>query len=381
MTSFVVNTPLPQFGLLDALEDKNIPVSFEFELTARCNNACRHCYINLPAGDRAARARELSLDEIVALADQAVELGAIWCVLTGGEPLLRPDFSEIYVALKKRGLLVSVFTNACLLRQEHVDLFRRYPPRDLEITTYGATRETYERVTRVPGSFDAFVRGISLLEQGGVRARYKAMALRSNIHEFAAMAEFGRERTKDYFRFDFLLHLRYDRDPERNAEIRAERLAEADIAAIELSDEERTRALRRECRLAAASDAPAEPDRIFQCGVGHGFTVGHDGSLRLCSSLWHPDYVADVRREPLAVAWQRLASRARAARTREAAFLDLCAVCRLTDLCLYCPAHLYLENGSLTRPIDDYCTAARARARVFGNAPAEDSGAAQQDNS
>jgi radical SAM protein with 4Fe4S-binding SPASM domain len=379
--SFVVNTPLPSFGLWDELERKNIPASFELELTARCNNDCRHCYINLPAGDRAARARELSLDEVVALADQAIELGALWCLLTGGEPLLRPDFTEIYVALKRRGLLVSLFTNACLIRQEHVDLFRRYPPRDIEITMYGASREAYERVTRTPGSFDAFMRGIRVLEQGGVRARHKTIALRSNIDEFAAMAAFGRAHTKDYFRFDFLLHLRYDRDAERNAEICAERLVYEEIAAAELSDEERAGALRRECRLAAASDVPAEPGRIFQCGVGQGFTIGYDGLLRLCSSLWHPDYVADVRREPLAAAWRRLVSKARAARTRDVAFLERCGVCRLTDLCLYCPAHLYLENGSLTQPTDDFCEGARARALVFGEAPREDDGAGLQENS
>jgi sulfatase maturation enzyme AslB (radical SAM superfamily) len=104
MTSFAVNTPLPEFSLWNELEGKGIPVSFDLELTARCNNDCRHCYINLPAADRAARAGELTLDEIVAVADQAVELGALWCVLTGGEPLLRPDFSEIYLALKRAGL-------------------------------------------------------------------------------------------------------------------------------------------------------------------------------------------------------------------------------------------------------------------------------------
>lgn len=381
MTSFVVNTPLPSFGLWDELERKNIPASFEFELTARCNNDCRHCYINLPAGDRAARARELSFDEIIALADQAVELGALWCLLTGGEPLLRPDFPEIYVALKRRGLLVSVFTNACLIRQEHVDLFRRYPPRDLEITMYGATRESYERVTRAPGSFEAFRHGVRLLEEGGVRARHKAIALRSNIDEFAAMAQFGRAHTKDYFRFDFLLHLRYDRDAARNAEICAERLDYAEIAQAELSDEERAGALRRECRLAATSDAPAEPDLIFQCGVGQGFTVGHDGLLRLCSSLWHPDYVADLRREPLAAAWRRLMSKVHSARTRDVAFLERCAVCKLTDLCLYCPAHLYLENGSLTHPTDDLCVGARARARVFGEPSLEGDGAGDEKKS
>jgi radical SAM protein with 4Fe4S-binding SPASM domain len=381
MTSFAVNKPLPEFDLWNELEDKGIPVSFELELTARCNNDCRHCYINLPAADRAARAGELTFDEIVAVADQAVELGALWCVLTGGEPLLRPDFSEIYVALKRRGLLITVFTNACLVRPEHVELFRTYPPRDVEVTIYGASREVYERVTRTPGSFDAFLRGVSLLEQGGVNARYKATVLRSNVHELPAMAEFGRTHTRDVFRFDPLLHLRYDRDSARNAEICAERLAPAEIAALELSDEERTVAVRRECRRVADLGTPAESDLVFRCGVGQGFTVGHDGSLRLCSALWHPDYVADVRREPVAAAWRRLLSAASAARAADPAYLDRCAACGLVDLCLWCPAHAYLEIGSLTSPIDDFCDAAHARARVFGDPDAEGYGAGVSPNS
>jgi MoaA/NifB/PqqE/SkfB family radical SAM enzyme len=78
--------------------------SFDLELTARCNNNCRHCYINLPANDQVAKAQELALPEIEAIADQAVELGAVWVMLTGGEPLLRPDFAEIYLVFKRKGL-------------------------------------------------------------------------------------------------------------------------------------------------------------------------------------------------------------------------------------------------------------------------------------
>ena len=381
MTSFAVNRPLPEFRLWNELEDKGIPVSFELELTARCNNDCRHCYINLPAGDRAARAGELTLDEIVAVADQAVELGVLWCVLTGGEPLLRPDFPEIYVALKRRGLLITVFTNACLIRPEHVELFRKYPPRDVEITIYGASREVYERVTRVPGSFDAFLRGVRLLEQGGVNARYKATVLRSNVHELPAMAEFGRAHTKDVFRFDPLLHLRYDRDPARNAEICAERLTPAEIAVLEQADEERAVAVRRECRRVADEGTSSVSDLVFQCGVGQGFTVGSDGSLRLCSALWHPDYVADIRREPVAAAWRRLVAAVGAARTSDPAYLERCAACGLVDLCLWCPAHADLEIGSLTTPIDDFCDVAHARERAFGDPSTEDYGAGVGPNS
>jgi len=381
VTSFVVHTPLPDFDLWNELESKSIPVSFELELTARCNNDCRHCYINLPAGDRAAQARELTFDEIVDLADQAVALGALWCLLTGGEPLLRPDFADIYLALKRRGLLVSVFSNACLIRPEHIELFRAYPPRDLEISLYGATAAGYERVSRAPGSFAAFQRGVRLLEEGGVPARYKAMALRSNADEFAAMAEFCRAHTKDVFRFDPLLHLRYDRDATRNADIVAERLTAAEIIALERADPERTDALRRECRRADVAGEPSDAGVLFQCDVGQGFTLGHDGSLRLCSSLWHPDFVADVRREPLAVAWRRIVGNARAARSRDAAYLEACAACRLADLCLWCPAHAYLEVGSLSAPIDGFCTVAHARAEAFQDSGERNPGAVPRDNS
>ena len=239
---------IQDFALWEKLKARRAPLSFDLEVTARCNNDCTHCYIALPAGDREARAAELASAEILSLAEEAVGMGAVWCLLTGGEPLLRDDFEEIFLGLKRLGLLVSVFTNACLVTPAHVELFRRYPPRDIEVSVYGATRETYERVTRRPGSYDAFVRGLDLLLQSGVPVRLKAMALRSTVHELAEISAFCRARTKDYYRFDPLLHLRFDGDEARNAEIRAERLSPEEVVAVERADEERFGALERGCR-------------------------------------------------------------------------------------------------------------------------------------
>jgi MoaA/NifB/PqqE/SkfB family radical SAM enzyme len=169
--SFVSSVPLPEFGLWGKLPGRRVPLSFDLEITARCNNACRHCYINLPAGDLEARRKELSLAEINDIADQAVGLGALWCLISGGEPLLRDDFADIYISLKQKGLLVSVFTNACLVTEEHVALFTKYPPRDLEVTVYGITPDTYERVTQRPGSYIAFRRGLDLLLKNELKVR------------------------------------------------------------------------------------------------------------------------------------------------------------------------------------------------------------------
>ena len=239
---FVVRRPLADFALWKKMSAGRAVFSFDFEATARCNLDCRHCYINLPAGDKAAKKRELSVDEIGRIGAEAAARGAVWCLITGGEPLLRKDFFDLYQALLSKGLLLSLFTNATLVTDEHVRFFKKFPPRDIEVTVYGVTRETYERVTRTPGSFAAFMRGLDRLLGSGVSIRLKAMALRSNKHEIAAIGDFCRARTKDYYRFDPQLHLRFDRNEARNTTIRAERLSPREVARLE---RHRPRALRR----------------------------------------------------------------------------------------------------------------------------------------
>ncbi|MBI5650996.1 MAG: radical SAM protein [Chloroflexi bacterium] len=360
---------IQQFPLWDKLKAKRVPLSFDLEITARCNNDCRHCYINLPANDANARARELTRDEIFDIADQAAQLGALWCLVTGGEPLLRDDFTDIYLGLKRKGLFVSVFTNATTIRPEHVALFKKYPPRDIEVTIYGSTRETYERVTRKPGSFAAFTRGLDLLFDAGVNVRLKAMALRSNLADMEAIAAFGRARTKDFYRFDPQLHLRFDGDPVRNEEIRQERLTPTEIVALERADEKRFGALvAGEDKLINAEFNHVGCDHLFHCGAGNGsFNISYDGTFRLCSSLWAHGATVNLRATRLRDAWATLVPRVRDLRSRDPEFLATCRQCPIVNLCLHCPAHAHLETGALDGATPYFCAVAHARAAAIQN--------------
>ena len=366
--SFVKSTSLPEFSLWEEMKNKRNVISFDLELTARCNNNCRHCYINLPVNDKAGQEKELSFNEIDKIADEAVSLGAFWCLITGGEPLLREDFSDIYTALKRKGLLVSVFTNAVLVNEKHIQLFKKYPPRDIEVSVYGVTKETYEKVTRIPGSFDAFMRGLDLLMDNGVRVRFKAMALRSNIHEMPEIARFCRDKTKDYFRFDPFLHLRFDGDPSRNDDIRSERLSPEEIVALERSDPERSQSLEKGCdKLIVPEFSHINCNHLFHCGTGNGsFNVSYDGRFRLCSSLWHPDCVYDLRKGSLTDAWREFVPRVRDMRSNRKDFLETCRVCPIINLCLWCPAHAHLETGVLDGSADWFCRVAHERAKALG---------------
>jgi radical SAM protein with 4Fe4S-binding SPASM domain len=322
----------------------------------------------MPAGDRSARKHELSVDEIGRIGGEAAALGAVWCLITGGEPLLRKDFFDLYQVLVSKGLVLSLFTNATLVTKEHVRLFKKFPPRDIEVTVYGVTRETYERVTRKPGSFEAFMNGLARLLGSGVTIRLKAMALRSNKHELPAIADFCRARTKDYYRFDPQLHLRFDRDEARNTLIKAERLSPREVVRLERSDPERFGALTAACGELIPPDSPSEapvPDcrHIFRCGVGQrSFVVGPEGHLRPCLSLHHPDFLYDLRKGSLADAWTRFVPKVLARETDRQEYLDKCGKCPVVNLCLWCPAHAYLETGELDRPVEAFCRVAEARA-------------------
>ena len=106
----------------------------DIELTERCNNDCIHCCINLPASDREARARELPTAEIKRILDEAAGLGCLSVRYTGGEPLVRSDFEELYLYARRLGMKVVLYTNARLVTPRLADLFAKVPPSPIEVT-------------------------------------------------------------------------------------------------------------------------------------------------------------------------------------------------------------------------------------------------------
>ena len=194
-----------------------------------------------------------------------------------------------------------------------------------------------------------------------------AVVLRSNVHELPAIADFCRQRTCDYFRFDTLLSLRHDGDPDRNKKIKKERLSPDEITAVERDDKERSGALKKECaRLSLHPYVPQAGDRhLLYCGAGrNSFSIGYDGRFHLCSSLVHPDCIYDLRQGSLKEAWENVAPKVLALSSDDPDFLTKCHSCSLVNLCLWCPAYAYLETGRLDGWVKEFCDIAKARAKA-----------------
>jgi len=360
MNDFVRRVTTPERPIASRLGQLDI------ELTERCDNNCIHCCINLPAGDAAARAREMTTEQVKDVLCQAADLGCLQVRFTGGEPLLRPDFEELYVFARQLGLKVLIFTNARRITPDLADLLARMPPRELmEVTVYGMHRESYEAVSRVPGSFAQFRRGVDLLLDRQVPFVVKAALLppnRGEIDELEAWAETIPWMTAppSYSMF-FDLRNRRD-DPDKNGLVKSLRISPEDALAVLTGDEAVYR--RETARFAARFMGPPGVE-LFRCGAGQGMCIDAYGRAQPCMGVRAPALTVDVLGSSLIAALDRFAH-LRDLRATNREYLCRCAVCFLHGFCEQCPAKSWSEHGTLDTPVEYLCQVAHVQARYLG---------------
>ncbi len=232
---------------------KRVPLQVAIEVTRRCPLECLHCYNNLPMDDMDARRRELSKEEHFRVLDELVEMGCFWILYTGGEIFARKDFLEIYTYAKKKGFLITLFTNGTIMTEEIADYLAEWPPFAIEITLYGRTRKTYEALTGIPGSYDRCLRGIQLLKERKLPLKLKTVATSINKHEVVAMRRFAEEELGVEFKLDAQINPRIDCSQSPLAV----RLKPEEVVALDLSTPLGQNEYRRLAQ--ARSGRPSEP--------------------------------------------------------------------------------------------------------------------------
>jgi radical SAM protein with 4Fe4S-binding SPASM domain len=340
------------------LSGKRIPIGGSIELTQRCNNRCVHCYNNLAAGDQEARQKELSLDEHRRIIDEIAEFGCLWLLLTGGEIFLRNDCLDIYTYAKQKGLLVTLFTNGTLITPDIADYLSQLPPFSIEITLYGNTRETYEAISGVPGSFERCIQGIRLLMDRNLPLKLKTMAIAQNKHEIADMKRFVEEELGLDFRFDAMINPRRDCS-QSPLEVR---LSPREVVELDLEAPERVSEWKHFAdRLKEPPQNSGRKDKLYQCGAGHhAFAIDSFGRLSPCIVSGN---TYDLRRGSFRQGWDDyLFSLRQTIITRK----TKCSSCQIKSMCGMCPAHSELECADAEAPVDFQCEVAHLRAYVLG---------------
>ncbi len=307
-----------------------VPLSGSLDLTHRCNLRCLHCYTGDHVFDMPVA--EMDTTRILSLLDEICDAGCLYLLLTGGEPLLRKDFPEIYRYAKEKGFLITVFTNGTLVSDEIAALLQELPPRMVEISVYGATEPTYESITGASGSYQQCLSGIRKLLEHKIPVRLKTVLMTANSHEFHELERMS-EDFGVKFRFDAAIFPRLNGD-QSPLDLR---VSPAEAVDKELSDGERVTQWEK---FLANHRIVSSSDDLYQCGAGlTGFHVDPSGSLRPCLMTTRLSY--DLLQGSFSSGWKEITTRIREKRTGN----DFaCNTCELKLHCGYCPAFFELEN-------------------------------------
>lgn len=288
-------------------------------LTNRCNQRCHHCYMY--AGEELTN--ELSTGEIQTLLTEFSEHGGEVVTLTGGEPTLRPDFTELVCFAKKVGLKVCVLSNGLLWTEKLIQAVKKYVD-EVQISVDGFDAESYQQV-RMVDTFDVALSAVDRLVCAGIRTIVAISPLLNTLidHEQQYIA-FAKSLITKYEGKPFFVKFNTDLMEGRN------------ISPTETENE-----LYRACaKRIKDSCIPFSEEKGFasdhfdntifnNCGYG-GLTITSNGDVYFCSITAKCAKQANIRVEPFE---SILEKSQRARQLSDISNLRPCSECPLKYLC------------------------------------------------
>lgn len=179
--------------LIARASEKGVPISTTFELTPTCNLKCGMCYIRLSQSRLDELGGWRSLEEWKSTALELKKMGTLFILLTGGEPLLYPDFPELYEFLCKEGFIITINTNGTLITPRIALLWKNQLPRRVNITLYGASEDTYEKLCHNRNGFQQCLKALSLMKAYGIPVKINFSMVKENQHEYNKMMQIASE--------------------------------------------------------------------------------------------------------------------------------------------------------------------------------------------
>jgi MoaA/NifB/PqqE/SkfB family radical SAM enzyme len=153
-----------------------------WEINKGCNFSCEHCYLEQRpfAG--------LILPDKLRLIDMLAGMGVLWFQITGGEPLIDPDFPAAYQRAHDAGMMLEILTNGSrLARPEHLALFTAARPHKITVSMYGASPETADALTQTRGAFKRTYAGLLAAAEVGLPVEVTIIITKHNVDELEAM--------------------------------------------------------------------------------------------------------------------------------------------------------------------------------------------------
>lgn len=336
-----------------------LPLEGNLDLTYRCNNNCRHCWLWIP-NDSPERQEELSFEEIKGIVNEARKMGCRKWSISGGEPMIRPDFAEIFNYITRKSVSYSLNTNGTLITPKIASLLKRKGSK--MIALYGADAEVHDHITRNPGSFEATMQGFAYLKEAGVSFVVQLVPMRDNYHQFKAMVSLAESLSPQWKIGAAWLYLSACGDTERNKEIIHQRLDPKEVIELDKPDLSCEESL-EEGNFSCCNFG--KDDRLFASCIAtkRDFHIDPYGHTSFCCFIKEPLFRYDLRRGSLKECWENFVPGLADKVTGGREYMENCGSSELKADCRWCPTYAYLENRRFTARVNYLCAIAEENMR------------------
>ena len=333
----------PEQAMIRRAKVRKTPINGSLELLPLCNMDCDMCYVRLSPSEMKEKGSRRTADEWLKLAKQMEKAGVLFLLLTGGEPLLYPDFKRLYLELRKMGMILTINTNGTLIDKGWAEFFGKHKPRRINITLYGANEETYSSLCHYPGGFEKTVQGIRILREHDVDVKVSCSITKANYNDVKKIFGIGKELNVPVHIDPYMMPANRERDLPfaMQARISPKEAARISLDTLKLQFSDDTFRQYVEQSVARVNN-PNFPrgDGHISCLAGNcSFTINWQGEMRPCVVMSEPS--VPVFKTGFDAAWKEIC-----ASTQGMIINPKCTKCHLRPLCKVCAAASLLETGS-----------------------------------
>ena len=341
-----------------------LPLEGNIDLTYRCANNCRHCWLKIPPEAKENK-DEISFEEIKQIVDEARALGCRRWSISGGEPMLRPDFSEIFNYITGNSNSYSINTNGALITPKIARLLKRKGRKIVSL--YGATAEIHDHITRNPGSFAATMRGFSYLKEAGAGFMVQLIPMKDNYHQFQDMLKLAQSLSKHSRIGAAWLYLSACGNKERNREIMRQRLPPKEVVELDKPDLSYEDWMKNE-QSPGCHNKNENGCLFYSCiAARRDFHIDPYGKMSFCHFIKDPALRYDLRKGNFEDCWENFipSLSAKVKITKE--YKENCGSCEYRNDCRWCPVYGYLEHRRFGAKVGYLCAAARENRKFKDN--------------
>lgn len=310
--------------------------SATLELTYKCNEKCRHCYV---VGEKR---QELTTGKIKAVLNELYDMNVFNLIFTGGEIFTRKDCFDILEYAYSKRFLMDIFTNGTLLDGMDYIRLRSCHPRCVHFSVYSHIPQKHDAVTQTPGSFEKTIKAIEACSIIGIPVNIKTPVFDETIDDIEGMVRLAETLSAS-------IELGQNITPKKDGNLKP--------TALKISGEEKDNRVHYAIKnliktIGNETDKKQVSDKL--CGAGdHSISINPYGQVYPCNLLQL--CIGDVIRQPIREIWEKSDVlkwwRENNRRSRKKG----CANCELIERCIFCPGEAMMRKGDPLEMYEDAC--------------------------